>query len=75
MMCHAKLVTESGDPASVSKSLNTDNVGLDSLEVETSVSGGRIISEIKSHRVSTLLSTVDDLLRCQITSESLIENG
>ena len=75
MMCHAKLTTESRDAGSVSKSLNPDNVDMDSLEVSTSVSGSTITSEVKSTSLSTLLSTVDDLLRCQITSESLIEDG
>jgi len=75
MMCHARLVTDSGDAESVSKSLNPDNVGFDSLEVRTSVSGGSITTEIKSGSLSTLLATVDDLLRCQATSEALIGDG
>jgi hypothetical protein len=75
MMCHARLLTESRDAESVSKSLKPDNVGMRFLEVRTSVSGGRIVSDIESGSLTTLLSTIDDLLGCQITSESLIEDG
>ena len=75
MMCRAELTTESKDAESVSKSLNVDNVDMKSLKVNTSVSGNKITSTVESNVLSTILSTVDDLLRCQITSESLIENG
>jgi len=72
MMCHAKLTTESKDATSVAKSLHTDNMEADYLSVTTRAQGGQIVSEISSNTVSTLLATVDDLIRCQITSESLI---
>ncbi|MBD3388599.1 MAG: hypothetical protein GF414_06830 [Candidatus Altiarchaeales archaeon] len=75
MICYAKLVTESAGSAAVSESLNTDNVVMNSLSVETSLSGNRVTSEIRSDSLNTLLSTLDDLLRCQITSESMIDNG
>ena len=72
MMCHAILTTESRDAAAVSGSLNVDNVSMGALRVTTRVSGNTITSEIESESVSTILFTVDDLLRCQIMSESLI---
>jgi hypothetical protein len=72
MNCHATMVTESKDASAVGKSLNADNVRMDSLTVKTTVFAGRIVTDIESESVSTLLATVDDLLRCQITSESLI---
>jgi hypothetical protein len=73
MMCQAKLTTESKDAASVSKSLNPDNKGVDSLEINTFVSGGKITTNIRVDSITTLMSTVDDLIRCQMTSESLID--
>ena len=72
MNCSATLVTESKDAKAVACSLNADNVRMESLSVETAVSGSHITTEIRSESVSTLLATVDDILRCQITSESLI---
>jgi hypothetical protein len=72
MMCHATLTTESKDAKAVAKSLNADNVRMQSLTVSTAVEGGSIRSDIRSESLTTLLATVDDLLRCQITSESLI---
>ena len=72
MMCDATLTTDSKDGKAVAKSLNADNVRMDSLTVKTTVAGGTIVSHIESQSVSCLLSTVDDLLRCQMTAESLI---
>ena len=75
MMCKATLVTESKDALSVSSSLRADDVAMPSLTVRTSASGGRIVSTVEAESLSTLLSAVDDLLKCQITAESLIVNG
>ena len=72
MNCHATLTTESKDAPSVAKALNADNVRMAGLTVETSASDGRITSEIRSESVTTLMSTIDDILRCQMTSEALI---
>ena len=72
MMCKARLVTESSDAEAVSKALAADSVRMERLIVRTGSSHGRVITEIEAESVSTLMSTVDDLIRCQMTSESLI---
>ena len=72
MMCKAVLTTESLSADAVAKALNEDNVRMDGLAVKTSSSGGKVTTEIDCESVSTLMSTVDDLLRCQMTSESMI---
>jgi hypothetical protein len=75
MNCHAKLVTESNDAHAVAQALNADNVALEYLNVTTAASGNAVVSEIRAQSLTTLMATVDDLLSCQITSESLIKNG
>ena len=72
MMFHATLTTESKDARAVAQSLSADNVSMKALNITTAAGGNTITSDIQSESLSTLLSTVDDLLRCQITSESLI---
>ncbi len=72
MRCHAKLTTDSANPEAVSESLKADNVLMKGLTISTRAEGGKIVSEIDAESVSTTLSTLDDILRCQITSESLI---
>jgi hypothetical protein len=72
MNCQATLRTESKDAAAVAESLRPDNVGMDSLSVSSRADGGFVVSEVRSRSVGTLLATVDDILRCQMASESLI---
>jgi len=72
MNCHARLVTESSDATSAAAALTADNTALESLRVTTRAAGGMVVSEIDSASVSTLLATVDDLLRCQMAAESVI---
>ncbi len=72
MNCHARLVTESSDAAAAALALTADNAALKSLRVATRAEGGRVVSEIDAASVSTLLATVDDLLRCQMAAESVI---
>jgi hypothetical protein len=47
-------------------------VKMGALEVRTGVVGGMVVTEIEAESAGTLMSTVDDIIRCQITSESLI---
>jgi len=75
MNCRAVLTTESKDAEAVQSSLCADNVKIGSLEVRCTVRGGKVVSSVDAKSLGTLLSTVDDILRCQITSESMIDNG
>jgi len=72
MSCFAKLSMESKDASSISKSISADNEADGKLKVETTAKGGMVISKISSPSISTVLSTIDDILRCQMTSESVI---
>ena len=72
MMCSAILTTDSKDPAAVSGSLSGDDASMESLRVTTVSSDGAVVCTVEAESLSTLLSTIDDLLRCQMTSESLI---
>lgn len=69
---NATLITESKNPESVSKALDVDNIRLSGLVVETKVSGGRIETRMGAESLPTLLSTLDDLIRCQMTAENLV---
>jgi hypothetical protein len=75
MNCHARIVTESADAPAVAGSLNVDNLALESLKIRSTVSGSNIVTEIDANSIGTMLATIDDLLRCQITSEGLITDG
>ncbi|MBU0762297.1 MAG: hypothetical protein KKD39_04675 [Candidatus Altiarchaeota archaeon] len=72
MKSTATLITDSMDAASVASSLNTDNICLEGLSVKTYADQGSVVSVVSSDSLTTLLSTVDDLLRCQMASESLL---
>ena len=72
MMCHATLVTDSAGAKAVARALNPDDVSMGELTVKTSHKGDKVTTHIECESVSTLMATVDDVLRCQITSESLI---
>lgn len=72
MMVDAILRTESKDPESVAASLSLDNCDLDGLRVSSSVEDGMVVSSVEGRSVGTVLSTLDDLVCCQITSESLV---
>ncbi|MBC7218598.1 MAG: hypothetical protein H5T49_00470 [Hadesarchaea archaeon] len=57
----------------IAKALGPDNRELPSgLLVSTVVSGNKVISSIKLEgRLETLLATIDDLLFCTLTGESM----
>jgi len=68
----ATLITESKNPQSVSKALDVDNIRLSGLEISTKVSGGGVETIISSNSLPTLLSTLDDLIKCQMMAEGLV---
>jgi hypothetical protein len=68
----AVLVTESKKPESVSKALDVDNIRLSGLEIATKISGGMVETTVGSNSLPTLLSTLDDLLRCQMMAENIV---
>ncbi|VVB54201.1 Uncharacterised protein [uncultured archaeon] len=65
----ATLLTESHDATSVAKALSADNHGVEGLTVETSAKNGMVRSIVASDRLGTLVSSVDDLIRCQMVAE------
>jgi hypothetical protein len=75
MNCHARIVTESLDASAIAGSLNVDNIAEDYLKIKSRSEEGRIVTEIDATSIGTMLATIDDMLRCQITSESMITDG
>ncbi len=74
-MHEALLTTDSHDARSVSKSLDVDNVHEGNFSIVTKIKNQKIETRIKANSVSTLLSTLDDVIRCQMIAEKTIENG
>lgn len=74
-MHQAVLITESHDAENIAKSLNVDNVNEKNLEITTKVHDCKIETKVKAKSVATLLSTLDDVIRCQIIAEKTIKNG
>ena len=70
----ASLSTESKDASSVSAALNVDNIKLDGLKIVSGISGGRIVTEIESNSLKTLINTLDDLISCQMAAEKLLSD-
>ena len=66
--------TESKDASSVSAALNVDNIKLDGLKIVSGISGGRIVTEIESNSLKTLINTLDDLISCQMAAEKLLSD-
>ncbi|MEM2917927.1 MAG: KEOPS complex subunit Pcc1 [Candidatus Altiarchaeota archaeon] len=74
-MHKALLLTESKDAKNIAKSLDIDNLNRENLKVSTKLFKGRIRTKVKADKISTLLSTLDDIIRCQIIAEKNIKNG
>jgi len=68
----ATLITESKKPESVSKALDVDNIRLGGLSISTRISEGRVETRLESSSLPTLLSTLDDLIVCQMMAEGLV---
>jgi len=68
----ARLETESIDASSVSKALDVDNIKLKGLEIKSSHKGKKIITEVGSNSLPTLINTLDDLISCQMAAEKLL---
>jgi hypothetical protein len=68
----ATLKTQSKNPLGVCKALEADNISLEGLKIESSARDGMIESRVESESINTLLSTVNDIIRCQAMAESLI---
>ena len=75
MMHKAVIVTDSRNGGEVCGSLGVDNVSMDGLSVETTHTGDRLATEIRSNSIGALLNAADDLLRCQIAAECVIKDG
>jgi hypothetical protein len=80
-VAHVKLRAEIGCNYSdekiskvVAKAIEPDNLGLpNGLRVSTKISGGKVVSTIElDGRIETLLATLDDLLACTQTAETML---
>jgi len=65
---------DSEDPEATAKALDADNQKSEGLELETSAED-QVVSRIKTDRITTLISTLDDLVACHKTAEKVISNG
>lgn len=72
-MHQAVLRTSSKDGKSVSQALEADNEQDKKLRIVTKEREKRVVSEIETNSIRTLLSTLDDLVRCQIMAERALE--
>ncbi len=77
MKMHAKVFCSYASPRvakAVAKALEPDNLKLpDGLAVSTRASGNKVTSAIDlDGRMETLLATLDDLLACALTAETLL---
>lgn len=64
----ATMLTQSADAINVCKSLAIDN----NQYVKSNVSGKFIRTEVRSESMNTLLSTLDDIIFCQMVAETLV---
>jgi hypothetical protein len=69
MASRAIITTESKNAECVLKALSVDN---GNARIKSEVEGATIKTEVSSESPRTLLSTADDLLRCQIIAENVI---
>lgn len=72
MKYKATLTTESRNAKPISRAIDIDNVRLEDLKIETKFDDGKIITEIESRSMNSLLATLDDIIHCQIVAEKVI---
>jgi len=64
----AIMLTQSADATKVCESLAVDN----NQAVKSKVSGEFIKTEVNADSISTLLSTLDDIIFCQMVAETVV---
>jgi len=69
----AVLKTESKDAESVARTLQVDNVEMEGLRIRTESNQGRIITRVESNKIGSLLSSLDDVIKCQMVAEDIIK--
>ncbi|HHQ45404.1 MAG TPA: hypothetical protein ENN13_04625 [Candidatus Altiarchaeales archaeon] len=74
MMVKALLKTDSKNPEALAKALNADNISADSLKVEC-VGGRQVVTTVESKSLSTLISTLDDIVSCMQAGEKVMRGG
>lgn len=77
MKLRAEIVCTYGNervPKAVAAALGPENLQApEGLQVSTKVRGGRVVSAVElDGRIETLLATLDDLLACTLTAESIL---
>jgi len=70
----AELLTGSMDPESVAPAIDADNLFNERENyVKCSSREGCISTVIKTNKLRTLISTMDDVIKCQIAAERVLE--
>ncbi|MBD3260524.1 MAG: hypothetical protein GF334_02405 [Candidatus Altiarchaeales archaeon] len=63
-MIKAELTLDSQNPSAVSQALEVDNIQSEGLTVSCQPEDNSIIFNVKTESVSTLIATLDDLIKC-----------
>ena len=72
MKCEAKLTLEAADAQALADSLKIDDMNGRNLTMQTEAAQGSVTSVIKAESPRTLLSTVDDVLRCAAGASEVV---
>jgi hypothetical protein len=68
------LKTDSRNSQAVASALKIDNAEMKDLSVKTKA-GEQIVTTVEAKSISKLISTLDDLVACQIAAEKVIGDG
>ncbi len=66
------MITDSKDAKNISQAIKVDNMAGETLLMTTRAEGNTLVSEVQAQNMGTMLSTIDDLIACQITAEEMI---
>ena len=72
MDSHATLSTASENPECILDAIRVDNQG---SQASSKITGGRVTTEVTAQKPRTLLATLDDVIRCTMIAENMIDDG
>lgn len=74
MKIKAEMITESKNPQAVAMALDADNKQMPGISV-FALDDGRIRTEVSAETVGSLISTLDDVVCCQMGAEKVMMHG
>lgn len=69
---HAILSTASKNPECTLKAIAVDNQG---SQANSKINGSQVETEVYAQKPRTLLATLDDVIRCTMIAENMMEDG